>query len=123
MLQNFPYCIQNYAPFCPNFALKICILYALLKYLVCLWMPIKVLWDVVTVLLEYIDLQQHIFLSKLTKSVLLPELLSILLLLYSVQHWRSTATCAAALELPNLNYVHGTELALLANNNANYDDF
>ena len=37
---------------------------------------------------------------------------SILLLLYSVQHWRSTATCAAALELPNLNYVHGTELTL-----------
>ena len=32
---------------------------------------------------------------------------SILLTLYTVQHWRSTATCAAALELPNLNYVHG----------------
>ena len=25
--------------------------------------------------------------------------------LYSVQHWRSTATCAAALGLPNLNYI------------------
>jgi len=35
-----------------------------------------------------------------------------ILLFYSInalqcQHWRSTATCAAALELPNLNYVHG----------------
>ena len=28
-----------------------------------------------------------------------------LLLLYSVQHWKSTATSAAALGLPNLNYV------------------
>ena len=28
----------------------------------------------------------------------------ILYRLYSVQHWRSTATCAAALGLPNLNY-------------------
>ena len=27
------------------------------------------------------------------------------------QHWRSSAKCAAALELPNLNYVHG-ELTL-----------
>ena len=26
------------------------------------------------------------------------------------QHWRSTAICAVALGLPNLNYVHGTEL-------------
>ena len=33
--------------------------------------------------------------------------ISILLLLYSVEHWRSTAICAAVLELPNLNYVHG----------------
>ena len=33
---------------------------------------------------------------------------STLLTFYSVQHWMSTATCAAALELPNLNYnVHG----------------
>ena len=32
---------------------------------------------------------------------------SILFLLYSDQHWRSTATCAAALGLPNLNYVQG----------------
>ena len=32
---------------------------------------------------------------------------SILLTLYSVQHWRSVATRAAALELPNLNYVQG----------------
>ena len=24
-------------------------------------------------------------------------------MLYSIQHWSSTATCAAALELPNLN--------------------
>ena len=29
----------------------------------------------------------------------------ILLQLYSVQHWGSAATCAAALGLPNLNYV------------------
>jgi len=33
------------------------------------------------------------------------QLVFILLLLYSVQHWRSTATCAAALELPNLNFI------------------
>ena len=32
-------------------------------------------------------------------------LLFILLQLYSVQHWRSAATCATALGLPNLNYV------------------
>ena len=40
----------------------------------------------------------------------------IIILFYSInalqcQHWRSTATCAAALELPNLNCVHG-ELTL-----------
>ena len=28
------------------------------------------------------------------------------LLLYSVHHWRSTVTCAAALGLPNLNYTY-----------------
>ena len=33
------------------------------------------------------------------------DLNSILLKLYSVQHWRSAATYAAALGLPNLNYV------------------
>ena len=40
------------------------------------------------------------------KNVILIQLaqhiLTILLALYSVQHWRSTATCAAALELPKL---------------------
>ena len=29
-----------------------------------------------------------------------------------VQHWRSTAACAAALELPNINYELGTEQTL-----------
>jgi len=41
------------------------------------------------------------------QEVLNIKVYSILLVLYSVQHWRSKATCAAALELPNLNYVHG----------------
>ena len=41
-------------------------------------------------------------------SILPKNFYFILLLLYSVQHWRSTATYyAAALELPNLNYVYG----------------
>ena len=44
--------------------------------------------------------------SEGTKGLVIFLFYSILLMLYNVQHWKSTATCAAALELPNLNYAH-----------------
>ena len=47
--------------------------------------------------LEYLQVKMTTLVS------LLYSILHVLLL-YSDQHWRSTATCAAALELPNLNY-------------------
>ena len=39
-------------------------------------------------------------------------LYGILALQCLLEHWMSTATCAAALELPNLNYKRGTEQTL-----------